>query len=94
MIVRPPMAKKYSSPMLRSWPNRPGANGMTRSVITLARYVTTGARVKTVTSAPVGAKSSLVRTLRPWTTLIAEPHGPIRFGPTLRFIRAMTFSSR
>ena len=46
------------------------------------------------TSTPVGVKSSLERTLRPWTTLIAAPHGPTRFGPTRRFMRAMTFSSR
>ena len=31
------MAKKYSSPRLRSWPTMPGANGMTRRVMTLAR---------------------------------------------------------
>ena len=47
-----------------------------------------------VMSAPVGAKSSLESTLRPWMTLIAAPHGPMRLGPTRRFIRAMTFSSR
>ena len=35
--VIPPMAKKYSSPMLKSWPNRPGANGITSSDMTLAR---------------------------------------------------------
>ena len=72
----------------------PGANGMTSRVMTLARKVTTGASVKTVISAPVGAKSSLERTLKPWTRLIAAPHGPIRLGPTRRFMRAMIFSSR
>ena len=89
----PPMAKKKSRPMLKSWPNSPGANGMTSRVMTLARKVTTGARVKTVRSAPLGAKSSLVSTLSPWTTLIPEPHGPTRLGPTRRFMRAMTLSS-
>ncbi len=33
----PPMAKKYSSPRLKSWPYRPGAKGMTSRVMTLAR---------------------------------------------------------
>ena len=32
----PPIEKKKSRPMLKSWPNNPGANGMTSSVMTLA----------------------------------------------------------
>ena len=91
--------------MLRSWPTRPavrspvsgsmnpGPNGMTRNVITAARNTTTGAHVNTILSAFVGVKSSFMRTLRPATTEWSEPPGPTRFGPTRRFISAMTFSS-
>jgi hypothetical protein len=35
--VKPLIEKMKSRPMLRSWPKRPGAKGMTRSVMTLAR---------------------------------------------------------
>ncbi len=89
----PPTAKKYSSPMLRSAPYSPGANGMTSSDMTLARYTTTGAQVNTSGSAPVGVKSSFMRTLSPWTTDRSEPNGPTRSGPIRRFIRAMIFIS-
>ena len=76
-----------------SWPKKPGANGMTSRVITDARYVTTGAHVKTIGSAPVGVKSSFMRTLSPWTTDRADPAGPTRSGPRRRFISAMIFIS-
>ena len=79
--------------MLRSWPTSPGPNGMTRNVITAVRNTTTGAQVNTMLSAPVGVKSSFMRTLRPWTTERREPNGPTRSGPTRRFISAMTFIS-
>jgi hypothetical protein len=66
---------------------RPGANGMTSSVMTVARNTTTGAIVNTGTSAPVGVKSSFMRTLRPWKTGTAAcPWGPMRLGPMRRFI--------
>ncbi len=32
-------------------------------------------------SAPVGVKSSLASTLKPWMTDDSVPHGPIRLGP-------------
>ena len=66
---------------------------MTSRVMTLARYVTTGAQVNTIGSAPVGVKSSFMRTLSPWTTDSSEPYGPTRSGPIRRFIRAMPFIS-
>ena len=50
--VSPPTAKKYSRPMFMSWPNRPGANGMTSRPMTVAMKTTTGARVKIE---PIGA---------------------------------------
>ena len=49
--------------------------------------------MKTSGSAPVGVKSSFIRTLRPWTTDSSEPNGPTRSGPIRRFISAMTFIS-
>ena len=61
--------------------------------MTLARYVTTGAQVKTTKSAPVGVKSSFMRTFNPCTTDNSEPYGPTRSGPIRRFIRAMIFIS-
>ena len=82
--VSPPTAKKYSRPMFKSWPNSPGANGMTSSPITVAMKTTTGASVKTRRSAPVGVKSSFASTLSPWTTERSEPArtrpGPGRSG--------------
>ena len=49
---------------------------MTSRLMTLARYTTTGAQVKTIGSAPVGVKSSFIRTFRPWTTDSSDPNGP------------------
>ncbi len=66
---------------------------MTSSVRTLARYTTTGAQVKTTESAPVGVKSSFIRTFSPCTTESSEPYGPTRSGPIRRFISAMIFIS-
>ena len=61
--------------------------------MTVAMKTTTGARVKTSRSAPVGLKSSFTSTLRPWTTDSSDPNGPTRSGPIRRFIRAMIFIS-
>ena len=55
--------------------------------------MTTGAQVNTSGSAPVGVKSSFMRTLSPWTTDSSEPNGPTRSGPIRRFISAMIFIS-
>ena len=66
---------------------------MTRNVITAVRNTITGAQVNTRLSAPVGVKSSFMRTLSPWTTDSSDPNGPTRSGPTRRFISAMTFIS-
>ena len=44
-------------------------------------------------SAPVGVKSSFVRTFRPATSEWSAPLGPTRSGPIRRFMKAMTFSS-
>ena len=49
--------------------------------------------MNTTGSAPVGVKSSFMRTLSPCTTDSSEPNGPTRSGPIRRFIRAMTFIS-
>ena len=49
--------------------------------------------MKTSRSAPVGLKSSFIRTLSPWTTDRSEPYGPTRSGPIRRFISAMIFIS-
>jgi hypothetical protein len=49
--------------------------------------------VKTTESAPVGVKSSFMRTFSPWTTDSSDPNGPTRSGPIRRFISAMTFIS-
>ena len=51
-----------------SWPNSPGANGITSRPMTVAMNTTTGASVKTRRSAPVGLKSSLASIFRPWKT--------------------------
>ena len=91
---RPPTAKKYSRPMLRSWPNRPGRERDDQQAS--SRWpgsTTTGAQVKTSASAPVGVKSSFMRTLSPWTTDSSDPNGPTRSGPIRRFISAMIFIS-
>ena len=66
---------------------------MTRKTITAVRNTITGAQVNTRRSAPVGVKSSLVRTFRPATTEWSAPFGPTRSGPMRRFMKAMTFSS-
>ena len=87
------MAKKYSSPRLKSCANRPGANGMTSALSAIVENTTTGAHVNTTASARVGVKSSFMRTLSPWTVDRSEPHGPTRSGPIRRFIRAMIFIS-
>ena len=71
----------------------PGAKGMTTSVSTDARKTTAGASVKTGTSTPRGVKSSLDSTLSPAMSEASAPHGPVRSGPTRRFICAMIFSS-
>ncbi len=89
----PPIAKKYSSARLKSWPYRPGANGRTSAESAAAAKTTTGAQVNTTASARVGVKSSFMRTFRPCTVDRSEPHGPTRSGPIRRFIRAMTFIS-
>ncbi len=78
---RPETAKKYSRPMFMSKPTRPGAKGITSSVRTIVRKVTIGAMVKTTPSAPVGVKSSLASTLKPWKTELRVPHGPITVRP-------------
>jgi hypothetical protein len=49
--------------------------------------------VNTRESAPVGVKSSFMRTLRPWTVDKSDPNGPTRSGPIRRFISAMIFIS-
>ena len=74
-------------------PNPSGANGMTMNAMTVARKTTTGAHVNTIRSAPVGVKSSLASTLRPWTVERSVPHGPTRSGPMRWFISAMSFIS-
>ena len=51
--------------MLRSWPTRPGPNGMTMNVITAVRNTTTGAQVNTRRSAPVGREVLLDEHLEP-----------------------------
>src|SRR5664279_3696523 len=79
--------------MLKSCPKTPGANGITSRVSGIDAKTTIGARVKIGTSTPRGVKSSLARTLSPWTTDMKLPNGPTRSGPTRRFIAAMTLSS-
>ena len=44
-------------------------------------------------AAPVGVKSSFMRTLSPCTTDSSDPYGPTRSGPIRRFISAMIFIS-
>ena len=49
--------------------------------------------MKTAGSAPVGVKSSLASTLKPWKTEDRVPHGPVRLGPMREARKAITFIS-
>jgi hypothetical protein len=91
--VMPPIAKKYRSPRLKSWPYSPGAKGSTRALRAAAAKTTTGAHVNTTASARDGVKSSFMSTFSPCTVDRSEPHGPTRSGPIRRFMRAMIFIS-
>src|ERR1700730_18139703 len=75
------MARRNSTPILRSAITNPGANGTTAKESSAVATIMAGARTKTGLSAKGGTQSSLVNIFTESATTCPKPNGPTRLGP-------------